>query len=53
MYGVAIALQVINNNNLTLLQFTLIVGAFFIASFEASSMHQDWDAYANRFVFRP
>lgn len=53
MYGVAIALQVINNNSLTLLQFTLIVGAFFIASFEASSMHQDWDAYANRFVFKP
>lgn len=53
MYGVAIALQVINNNSLTLLQFTLIVGAFFIASFEESSMHQDWDAYANRFVFRP
>lgn len=53
MYGVAIALQVINNNSLTLLQFTLIVGAFFIASFEESSMHQDWNAYANRFVFRP
>ena len=53
MYGVAIALQVINNNNLTLSQFTLIVGAFFIASFEVSSMHQDWDAYANRFVFKP
>lgn len=53
MYGVAIALQVINNNSLTLSQFTLIVGAFFIASFEVSSMHQDWDAYANRFVFKP
>lgn len=53
MYGVAIALQVINNNSLTLSQFILIVGAFFIASFEASDMHQDWDAYANRFVFRP
>lgn len=53
MYGVSIALQVINNNSLTLSQFILIVGAFFIASFEASSMYQDWDAYANRFVFRP
>ena len=53
MYGVAIALQVINNNSLTLSQFTLIVGAFFIASFEVSDMRQDWDAYANRFVFRP
>ena len=53
MYGVAIALQVMNNNSLTLLQFILIVGAFFIASFEVSDMHQDWDAYANRFVFRP
>lgn len=53
MYGVAIALQVINNNSLTLLQFTLIVGAFFIASFNISDMHRDWDAYVNRFVFRP
>ena len=53
MYGVSIALQVINSNNLTLLQFTLIVGSFFIASVNVSSMHQDWDAYANRFVFRP
>ena len=53
MYGVAIAVQVINNNSLTLSQFTLMVGAFFIASFEVSDMHQDWDAYANRFVFRP
>ena len=53
MYGVAIALQVINNNSLTLSQFILIVGAFFIASFEAFDMHQDWDAYVNRFVFRP
>lgn len=52
-YGVAIALQVINNNSLTLSQFILIVGAFFIASFNISDMHQDWDAYANRFVFRP
>lgn len=53
MYGVSIALQVINNNSVTLSQFILIVGAFFIASFSMSNMHQDWDAYANRFVFRP
>lgn len=53
MYGVSIALQVINSNNLTLLQFTLIVGSFFIASFNISSMHQDWDVYVNRFVFKP
>ena len=53
MYGVAIALQAINNNSLTLSQFTLVVGAFFIASFEVSDMHQDWDSYANRFIFKP
>lgn len=53
MYGVAIALQVINSNSLTLLQFTLIVGSFFIASVSMSNMHQDWNIYANRFVFKP
>ena len=53
MFGVSIALRVMNNNNPTLLQFNLIVGVFFIAGFNISIMHQDWDAYANRFVFKP
>lgn len=57
MFGVSLALRVMNNNNLTLSQFNLIVGIivgiFFIAGFNISIMHQDWDAYVNRFIFKP
>lgn len=52
MYGVSDALRVMNSDRLSLLQFSLIVGFFFIAGLDISSMYQDWNAYTNRFIFK-